>query len=57
MPGNVAVPAITTLGYAGILAGPAAIGFVSHLSSLSVAFLLMTALLIAVSASVRFIRF
>ena len=30
MPENLAVPAITALGYAGILAGPAAIGFVAH---------------------------
>ena len=32
MPEHVAVPAITTLGYAGILAGPAAIGFVAQIS-------------------------
>lgn len=56
MPENVAIPAITTLGYAGILAGPAAIGFISHLSSLSVAFALITLLLIAVALSGRFIR-
>jgi MFS family permease len=56
MPQNVAVPAIVTLGYAGILAGPAAIGLISHLSSLSVAFLIMTMLLIGVSGSGRFIR-
>ncbi len=56
MPENVAVPAITTLGYAGILVGPAAIGFISHLSNLSVAFLFLTVLLICVSASVRMLR-
>jgi MFS family permease len=39
MPENVAVPAITTLGYAGILVGPAAIGLVAHAASLSAAFL------------------
>ncbi len=30
MPESLAVPAISTLGYAGVLAGPAAIGFISH---------------------------
>src|SRR3546814_6739289 len=38
MPEAIAVPAITTIGYAGILAGPALIGFVAHGSSLSFAF-------------------
>jgi len=56
MPENVAVPAITTLGYAGILVGPAAIGFISHLSNLSAAFLLMTVFLLAVAASVRLLK-
>ncbi|PNA22641.1 MFS transporter, partial [Pseudomonas sp. FW215-R4] len=49
MPESIAVPAITTLGYAGILAGPAVIGFVAHASSLSFAFGLMAALLVAVA--------
>ncbi|MFS2067632.1 MFS transporter [Pseudomonas sp. CT11-2] len=49
MPQSIAVPAITTLGYAGILAGPAAIGFVAHGSSLSFAFGLMAVLLVAVA--------
>lgn len=50
---NVAVPATMTLGYAGILAGPAAIGLVAHLSSLSVAFLILAAMLLAVAFSSR----
>ena len=33
-----AISAVTTLGYAGILAGPALIGFVAHISSLPIAF-------------------
>jgi MFS family permease len=49
MPESVAVPAITTLGYAGILAGPAVIGFIAHGSSLSFAFGLMAVLLVAVA--------
>ena len=38
MPPAAAISAVTTLGYGGILAGPALIGFVAHLSSLHVAF-------------------
>jgi len=49
MPESIAVPAITTLGYAGILAGPAVIGFIAHGSSLSFAFGLMALLLVAVA--------
>ncbi|WP_454866784.1 MFS transporter [Pseudomonas lini] len=49
MPESIAVPAITTLGYAGILAGPAVIGFIAHGSSLSFAFGLMAVLLMAVA--------
>ncbi|MFK7667828.1 MFS transporter [Pseudomonas lundensis] len=56
MPEHIAVPAITTLGYAGILAGPAAIGFVAHASSLSAAFLIIAALLVAVAISGRILR-
>lgn len=56
MPENVAVPAISTLGYAGILAGPAAIGLITHVSSLSVAFAIMIVLLFGVAASGRYIR-
>ena len=56
MPEHVAVPAISTLGYAGILAGPAAIGFVAHATSLSVALLGLAGLLVAVAVSGRFLR-
>lgn len=51
MPESVAIPAVTTLGYAGILMGPAAIGFVAHISSLGVAFLVVAAMLLGVAAS------
>ena len=51
MPENVAVPALTTLGYAGILVGPAAIGFVAHASSLELAFLIVAVMLLAVAAA------
>ena len=56
MPENVAVPAITTLGYAGILLGPAAIGFVAHAISLSAAFLIVALMLVGVAASGRLLR-
>ncbi|NGZ86919.1 MFS transporter [Duganella aceris] len=52
MPASLAIGAITTLGYAGILAGPAAIGFIAHAASLKLAFggLGCAMLLIAASA-------
>jgi predicted MFS family arabinose efflux permease len=56
MPEHIAVPAISTLGYAGILAGPAAIGFVAHATSLSVAFLIVALSLVGVAASGRVLR-
>ncbi len=56
MPQAVAVPAITTLGYAGILMGPAGIGFIAQHSSLSIAFLFVAALMVAVSVSSGFLR-
>jgi predicted MFS family arabinose efflux permease len=56
MPQAVAVPAITTLGYAGILMGPAGIGFIARHSSLPIAFLVVATLMIAVAAAGRFLR-
>ncbi len=53
MPETVAVPAMTTLGYAGILAGPAGIGAVAHLASLPAAFLVLAAMLAAASFASR----
>lgn len=50
MPQSVAVPAITTMGYMGVLSGPAIIGFVAHFSSLALAFSVITALMLFVSA-------
>jgi len=53
MPANLAISAMTTLGYAGILSGPALIGFISQWISLSGAFLLIALLLLAVAVSAR----
>ena len=54
MPEHIAVSAISTMGYSGILTGPALIGLISQLSSLSLAFLIMAALQFGVAASGRF---
>ncbi len=51
MPASLAIAAITTLGYAGILVGPAAIGFVAQHWNLSISFLLVAAGLIFVAIS------
>jgi MFS family permease len=56
MPEAIAVPAITTIGYAGILAGPALIGFVAHGSSLSFAFGLIALSLVAVAVSGKVLK-
>lgn len=50
MPQAVAVPAMTTLGYLGVLSGPAVIGYVAHFSSLSVSFSLIMLLMLCVGA-------
>jgi len=51
MPASLAIAAITTLGYAGILVGPAAIGFVAQHWNLSVAFVMVACGLIFVAVS------
>ena len=56
MPQSTAIPAMTSLGYAGILIGPAAIGFIAHASSLAVALGVMVLLLGFVAASGRLLR-
>ncbi len=47
---------MTTLGYAGILMGPAAIGFISHLSSLPLALGVLVVLLGFVALGGRYLR-
>ena len=53
MPVGLAVAAITTAGYAGILIGPAGVGFVAHLAGLPTAFWILAALMALVTASAR----
>lgn len=51
MPASLAIAAITTLGYAGILVGPAAIGFVAQHWTLSLAFIMVAGGLVFVALS------
>jgi predicted MFS family arabinose efflux permease len=51
MPASLAIAAVTTLGYAGILVGPAAIGFIAQHWSLGTAFALVAGGLIFVAVS------
>jgi predicted MFS family arabinose efflux permease len=50
MPAGLAIAAVTTAGYAGMLIGPAAMGFVAHASGLRSAFWLLATLLCFVPA-------
>lgn len=53
MPAHQAVSFVSTVAYTGILIGPAFIGFVSHLTNLSVALGLVGVALLAIAASFR----
>lgn len=53
---SVAIPTITTLGYSGVLAGPALVGYLAHASSLSVALGLVACLMFVVAACARVVR-
>jgi predicted MFS family arabinose efflux permease len=52
----IAIATATTLGYAGLLSGPALIGFVSQASSLPVAFASVAGLLVLVGLSARIVQ-
>lgn len=52
----VAIAALTTLGYTGLLAGPALIGFLAHASSLPTALLAVAGLLLLVAMGSRLLR-
>ncbi|UOV06440.1 MFS transporter [Pseudoxanthomonas sp. F37] len=53
MPTHLAVAAVTTMGYAGVLLGPAALGLVASLTSLAAALGLLVVLLVAVASVAR----
>jgi predicted MFS family arabinose efflux permease len=55
MPSSLAIAAITTTGYAGILLGPAAIGFVADHIGLTLAFWMIPVLLISVPLCAPFV--
>ena len=56
MPMSLALAAVTTLGYTGQLAGPALIGFVAKMTSLSVAFSILALFLVIVGFSSNIFR-
>ena len=53
MPTGLAVASITTAGYAGVLVGPAGIGFVAHAVGLPTAFWVLAAMMCIVTLSAR----
>lgn len=53
MPSGLAIAAMTAIGYAGILAGPAVIGFVAQATSLPIAFVLLATLMLTVPLCAR----
>lgn len=53
MPSGLAIAAVTTTGYAGILVGPAGVGGVAHLAGLPAAFWMLAALTAIVPLSAR----
>lgn len=55
MPSGIAIASVTTAGYAGVLMGPAIIGFVSGATSLTAAFWILALLLAAVPLTARWL--
>ncbi|WP_279060499.1 hypothetical protein [Bilophila wadsworthia] len=53
MPLSLAVSAVTTIGYLGVLAGPALMGFVAHATSLVIVFCITLALMCFVAVVSR----
>jgi len=46
---NISIPAITTMGYAGQLVGPALLGFIAHLYTMEIAFMTIAGLMLLVA--------
>lgn len=53
---GIAIATVTTLGYAGLLCGPALVGFVAHVSSLPLALAAVGAMLLLTAASARVVK-
>ncbi|OOG45979.1 MFS transporter [Rhodanobacter sp. C01] len=56
IPPAISIATVTTLGYAGLLSGPALIGFLAHASNLPVALAVVAGMLLLVAASARIVR-
>jgi len=56
MPANLAVASVLTVGYIGIIAGPAAIGLIAHATSLQTAFLLLCGAMVVIAVSAKAIH-
>lgn len=55
MPAGLAIGAITTIGYTGILTGPAAIGFIAHATSLALSMGIVALCLLAVPLAAKMV--
>ncbi len=55
MPISLAVPAVSTMGYFGILAGPASIGFIAHQTSLLASFAMLGTLVVIQAAVAAYV--
>jgi Major Facilitator Superfamily len=55
MPAALAIAAVTTAGYAGVLVGPAGVGFVAKIAGLSIAFWMLAGLMCVVTLSARIV--
>ena len=56
IPPAISIATVTTLGYAGLLSGPALIGFLARASNLPVALAVVAGMLVLVAASARIVR-
>ena len=56
IPPAISIATVTTLGYAGLLSGPALIGFLAHASNLPAALAVVAGMLLLVAAAARIVR-
>jgi len=56
MPESLAIPAISTFGYTGVLAGPTLIGLIADATSLIIAFVVTAIAMLGISISMRWIK-
>jgi MFS family permease len=53
MPANLAVASVLTVGYVGIIAGPAGIGLIAHATNIQTAFFLLCGAMVVIAVSAR----